>query len=136
MRVKFLFAALRWVPAFAIVCVSWHLSSLPRIEMMPSFWNADKLVHTVCFAGLAFWAAFGAKAHALRSSWIPALLVSAYGIIDEVDAVLAGCSGVGSIGSRRRQGNAYARLCNIHEQQADSQGNGRSELEPNDGLTA
>ncbi len=84
MRVKFLFAALRWVPAFAIVCVSWHLSSLPRIEMMPSFWNADKLVHTVCFAGLAFWAAFGAKAHALRSSWIPALLVSAYGIIDEV----------------------------------------------------
>ena len=59
-----------------------------------------------------------------------------YGIIDEIDAVLAGCSGVGSIGSRRRQGNAYARLCNIHEQQADSQGNGRSELEPNDGLTA
>ena len=26
---------------------------------MPGFWNADKVVHCICFAGFAFWIAFG-----------------------------------------------------------------------------
>ncbi len=77
---------LRCLPAFCIICVSWYLSSQPTIEHMPSFWNADKLVHFVCFGGLAFWVSF---AFLNVKSWKIRLLlstafVSLYGVIDEI----------------------------------------------------
>lgn len=53
---------------------------------MPGFWNADKLVHCICFAGLAFWVAFGVWTH-LPTKWriaLPIAIVSVYGIIDEI----------------------------------------------------
>lgn len=76
-------ALLRWVPAIFITSVSWYLSDQPTIEHMPSFWNADKLVHLVCFGGLSFWAAFGCRIRRPGQFWLPALLVSVYGVIDE-----------------------------------------------------
>ena len=79
---------LRWIPAVLIVGVSWHLSSQEKIERMPQFWNADKLVHLVCFSGLSFWVAFGCfglnRAEPKSRILIPALLTSLYGIIDEI----------------------------------------------------
>ncbi len=83
---------LRFVPAAAIIATSCYLSSLSRIEEMPSFWNADKLVHVICFAGLAFWMAFGCSRPAWRVSrgsriwlWVtPVILVALYGCIDEI----------------------------------------------------
>ena len=78
----------RWIPAAAITACSWHLSSQPTIAHMPQFWNADKLVHTLCFGGLAFWTAFGVR---FRPQWkprlsilLPAACVSLYGIVDEI----------------------------------------------------
>ena len=49
---------IKWIPAFFILCCSWYLSSQETIEQMPGFWNADKLVHFICFGGFAFWVAF------------------------------------------------------------------------------
>ncbi len=74
----------RFIPAAFIICVSWYLSSQERLEHMPSFWNADKVVHTICFAGLAFWVAFGFRIERINKFWISALFVSVYGIIDEI----------------------------------------------------
>ena len=53
---------------------------------MPSFWNADKLVHCVCFAGLAFWVAFGIGTRLPTTLRIvlPTAIVSVWGIIDEI----------------------------------------------------
>lgn len=83
---------LRCIPALAILITSCVLSSRPTIEMMPGFWNADKLVHIVCFGGLAFWVAFG-MAHpvcqwrkGLNGLWLwvlPVAFVAVYGAIDE-----------------------------------------------------
>lgn len=71
----------------AIAVTSCTLSSMPTIESMPTFFGADKLVHTVCFGGLAFWIAFGFNG-AGRDRWtkwaIPAILTSVYGIADEL----------------------------------------------------
>ena len=77
---------LRWLPALFITACSWYLSSQPTIEHMPQFWNADKLVHLVCFGGLAFWVAFGlgTKLPLKLRIALPALLTSLYGIVDEI----------------------------------------------------
>ena len=77
---------LKWVPAIVICSISVYLSSQPTIEKMPSFWNADKLVHVVCFGGLSFWVAFACnlKANSLKEIILPLSIVSIYGIIDEI----------------------------------------------------
>lgn len=75
---------LRFLPALLIVSVSWHLSSLERVEHMPTFWNADKLVHALCFAGLSFWLAFAFGTSSFRRAWIPFLATSIYGVVDEI----------------------------------------------------
>ena len=83
---KSLKVILRWLPAAFIVACSWYLSSQEKIESMPGFWNADKLVHCVCFAGLSFWVAFGVWVN-LPAKWriaLPIAIVSAYGIVDEI----------------------------------------------------
>lgn len=77
----------RWIPAAAIMGVSIVLSSMPTIEQMPQFWNADKLVHLICFGGLSFWVAFGANGAGRNRLWrwlIPVIITSAYGICDEI----------------------------------------------------
>ncbi len=59
--------------------------------MMPSFWNADKLVHLICFGGLTFWVAFGCSGLVCAKSWgnrlwlwlIPVIVVAVYGGLDE-----------------------------------------------------
>ncbi len=54
---------------------------------MPSFFNADKLVHLVCFGGLAFWVAFGVEGLSPKRLWqilLPVIIVSVYGVVDEV----------------------------------------------------
>lgn len=78
---------LRWLPAAAVVGVSWHLSSMPTVEMMPNFWNADKLVHTICYGGLAFCVAFGyggSGRRGLSRLIVPIVITAAYGMIDEI----------------------------------------------------
>ncbi len=81
--------ALRAVPAVLIMLTSIYLSSLPKIEAMPAFWNADKLVHLVCFGGFAFWVAFAmsaplARRRLTRALWLaPVLFIAAYGAVDE-----------------------------------------------------
>lgn len=74
---------LKWIPALFIFGTSWYLSSLETIEQMPSFWNADKLVHFICFGGLCFWVSFGCNLQTTNKIWIPVLIVSLYGGIDE-----------------------------------------------------
>lgn len=51
---------------------------------MPTFFNADKLIHLVCFAGLAFWVSFGFNIKKYTQFWIPTFFVSIYGLIDEI----------------------------------------------------
>ncbi len=54
---------------------------------MPSFFNADKLVHLVCFGGLAFWVGFGVEGLSPKRLWqilLPVIIVSVYGVVDEV----------------------------------------------------
>ena len=75
---------LKWIPALFIMGVSWYLSSKSLIGYMPKFINADKLVHLVCFAGLAFWVAFGFNLKKYSQFWISSIFVSVYGIIDEI----------------------------------------------------
>lgn len=77
---------LRWLPALCIFGCSWYLSSQETIEHMPGFWNADKLVHGICFAGLAFWVAFGVGTK-LPPPWriaLPVIIVSLWGMTDEI----------------------------------------------------
>lgn len=83
---KKFFACIRWIPAFCILCVSWYLSGLEKIEQMPDFWNADKLVHCICFAGLAFWLAFGfGRNHSKKARFLfPILFIAVYAVIDEI----------------------------------------------------
>ena len=64
--------------------VSWYLSSKSLIGYMPKFFGADKLVHLVCFASLAFWVAFGFNIKKYSQFWISSVFVSVYGIIDEI----------------------------------------------------
>ncbi len=76
---------IRWLPAFFIICCSWYISS-QSIVPMPSFNYADKAIHFVCYAGLAFWMAFAYKSKHLipKDIGIPIILTSVYGIIDEI----------------------------------------------------
>lgn len=80
---RYLKIVLRWIPAIFIMSVSWYLSSQTRIEQMPSFINADKLIHLICFAGLAFWVSFGLGMKGYKRVWLGVLIVSVYGAIDE-----------------------------------------------------
>lgn len=50
---------------------------------MPGFWNADKLVHFICFGGFAFWVAFACNIKTAKKWWLPVVIISLYGIIDE-----------------------------------------------------
>ncbi|MDE7227463.1 MAG: VanZ family protein [Treponemataceae bacterium] len=83
---KCLKTILRWLPALCIFGCSWYLSSQETIEQMPTFWNADKLVHCICYAGLAFWVAFavGTKLPAPWRIALPIIIVSVWGITDEI----------------------------------------------------
>ena len=74
---------IKWIPAFFILCCSWYLSSQETIEQMPGFWNADKLVHFICFGGFAFWVAFACNIKTAKKWWLPVVIISLYGIIDE-----------------------------------------------------
>ena len=56
---KTLLTFLKWIPSFIIFAISFYLSSQSTIEQMPTFSYADKIVHFICFGGLAFWVAFG-----------------------------------------------------------------------------
>lgn len=75
---------LKWIPAAFIFSASWYLSSQETIEGMPEFWNGDRLVHCLCFAGLSFWVSFACSIKSKKSLWLPVAIVSAYGIIDEI----------------------------------------------------
>lgn len=75
---------LKWIPAIVIICISWYLSSKSNLTHIPSFRFADKIVHFICFGGLSFWIAFGCNTNATKKIWLPVLLVSCYGIIDEI----------------------------------------------------
>lgn len=109
---KTLIKILKWLPAIFIFSCSWYLSSQEHIDGIPSFWNADKLVHCICFAGLSFWVAFGwnnkdsnthesfcnrsdAETSLTESTRfqklspylkfiVPVAIVSIYGIVDEI----------------------------------------------------
>ncbi len=75
---------LKWLPSSFIFCTSWYLSSQETIEHFPSFWNADKLVHCICFAGFSFWVSFACAIKTRKNLCLPLFIVSAYGIIDEI----------------------------------------------------
>ena len=75
---------LKWIPAAAIIAVSWYLSGKSRLTHFPTFRNADKMVHFLCFAGLAFWVSFAMNIRTYDKFWIPTVFVSLYGIIDEI----------------------------------------------------
>ncbi|MBQ0050629.1 MAG: VanZ family protein [Treponema sp.] len=75
---------LKWIPSIFIVCCSFYLSSQEHIEHMPSFWNADKVVHFFCFSGFCFWTAFACNTKDWKKIWIPILLVSLWGVSDEI----------------------------------------------------
>lgn len=83
---RFLLSFVRWIPALCIFGVSFYLSGKSTIENMPTFLFADKLVHFICFSGLAFWVAFGCSIKGKKKIEIllPALIVSCYGIFDEI----------------------------------------------------
>lgn len=83
---KSLITILKWIPAFIIFAISFYLSSQSTIQKIPAFPHADKLVHFVCFGGLAFWVAFGCNLFENQKTKIllPTIIVSVYGIIDEI----------------------------------------------------
>jgi len=83
---KSLITILKWIPAFIIFAISFYLSSQSTIQKIPAFPHADKLVHFVCFGGLAFWVAFGCNLFENQKIKIllPTIIVSIYGIIDEI----------------------------------------------------
>lgn len=75
---------IKWLPAVFIAACSFYFSSKPHLEHMPSFWNADKVVHLFCYAGFAFWTAFACNIKLKRQIWLPVLIVSLWGISDEI----------------------------------------------------
>lgn len=77
---------LKWLPALLIFMISFYLSSQPIIQKMPSFPFADKIVHFICFGGLAFWVAFGCNltGKSKKEIILPTIIVSLYGVIDEI----------------------------------------------------
>ena len=77
---------LKWLPALLIFMISFYLSSQPTIPQIPSFPFADKIVHFICFGGLAFWVAFGCNltGKSKKEIILPTIIVSLYGILDEI----------------------------------------------------
>ncbi len=75
---------LRCIPSVIIISISWYLSSQEHVEHMPGFWNADKVVHFVCFGVLCMWLCFACRTKTFSKIWIPSLITSLYGIIDEL----------------------------------------------------
>ncbi|WP_407425029.1 VanZ family protein [Treponema sp.] len=75
---------LKWLPAVFIAGCNFYLSSQEHIEYMPGFWNADKLVHFICFAGFSFWVAFACNIKSYRKIWLPALIISLWAVTDEI----------------------------------------------------
>ena len=73
----------KWIPAVFIASCSFYLSSQEHIEHMPSFWNADKLVHFFCYSGFCFWVAFACNIKNYKKVWLPILIVSLWGVSDE-----------------------------------------------------
>lgn len=75
-----------WGPL--IICISWYLSSRTLNLEIPIS-HSDKLIHLICFSGLAgawtFW--FSGKNwrnHSIRNFIICIAIVVIYGIIDEI----------------------------------------------------
>lgn len=75
---------LKWLPAIFIACCNFYLSSKEHIEHMPGFWNADKVVHFICFSGFGFWVAFACNIKSYKKIWIPALIIALWAITDEI----------------------------------------------------
>lgn len=76
------------VPAPALLAASWILSSRSSVPM-PGFNAADKLVHLVCFAALAFsWALWFPREawseRPVKTALAVAAMTSAYGAVDEL----------------------------------------------------
>jgi len=76
------------IPAIIITIISWYLSSkstLPVSDIQIS----DKIIHLVCFSGLAFWWGFWFSPKSwnikpLTNFLLVVLITSGYGIIDEI----------------------------------------------------
>lgn len=79
-----LFKILRWIPAIIIAVCNFYLSSQTHINQMPQFWNADKLVHFICFSGFSFWISFACDIKSCRKIWIPTLLIALWAVTDEI----------------------------------------------------
>ena len=77
---------IKWIPALIIFGIGFYLSSQSSITKIPVFPHADKIVHLICFAGLAFWVAFGCNltGKSKKEIILPTIIVSLYGIIDEI----------------------------------------------------
>lgn len=75
---------LRYIPSVIMISISWYLSSQEHVEHMPSFWNADKVVHFVCFGGLCMWLSFACRTKSFSKMWIPVSITSLYGFMDEI----------------------------------------------------
>ncbi len=75
---------LKWIPAIFVACCNIYLSSQEHIEQMPNFWNADKVVHFLCFAGFSFWVAFACNIKSYKKVWLPTLIISLWAVTDEI----------------------------------------------------
>ena len=75
---------LKWLPAAFIATCSFYFSSKPHLDYMPTFWSADKFVHFLCYAGFSFWTAFACNIKRKKQIWIPSLIISLWGISDEI----------------------------------------------------
>lgn len=76
------------IPALLITVASIYLSSLPHIPVLSGMQLSDKLIHLVCFAGLAgswtFWFPVNSwTKHSVRNILICIIGVALYGILDE-----------------------------------------------------
>ena len=83
---KTIIKIIKWIPALIIFGIGFNLSSQSSIGKMPAFPYADKVVHLICFAGLAFWVAFGCNlsGKSKKEVILPTIIVSLYGIMDEI----------------------------------------------------
>ena len=75
---------LKWLPAIFVACCNIYLSSQEHIKQMPTFWNADKVVHFFCFAGFSFWVAFACNIKSYKMTWLPMLIISLWAVTDEI----------------------------------------------------
>lgn len=75
---------LKWLPAIFVACCNVYLSSQEHIKQMPTFWNADKVVHFFCFAGFSFWVAFACNIKTYKMTWLPTLIISLWAVTDEI----------------------------------------------------